>query len=119
MAPRPSPRSGIAGIFRRAHLERRLSPVRAPTCATFFLPCLLAAQSPDTAKPAAGSPSAPVVRAVEIRRSDIFDSGETGGLLHRAANGLHYMTREAVVRRELLFREATNPPRDEAGARCR
>src|SRR6266540_3822838 len=90
----------LAGIFRRALPERRLSPAWAPASAIIFLPCLLAAQSPEAANPAA----APVVRAIDIRRSDIFDPGEARGWLQRAANGLHYMTRDAIVRRELLFR---------------
>jgi len=45
-----------------------------------------------------------IVRAVEIRRYDIFDPSEATSFLPRLANGLHFVTREGVVRRELLFR---------------
>jgi len=45
-----------------------------------------------------------IIRAVEIRRYDIFDPSEATSSLPRLANGLHFVTREGVVRRELLFR---------------
>ena len=45
-----------------------------------------------------------MVRAVEVRRHDIFSPSETNGFLPRLANGLHFVTRAWVVRRELLFR---------------
>jgi hypothetical protein len=45
-----------------------------------------------------------MIRGVEIRRHDIFSPSEANGLLPRLANGLHFVTRAWVVRRELLFR---------------
>lgn len=45
-----------------------------------------------------------VVRAVEIRRLNIFSPAEATGFLTRLANSLHFTTRASVVRRELLFR---------------
>ncbi len=54
---------------------------------------------------ASDSLSAPTIRAIEIRRSDIFDSSETKHWYARVANALHFQTRESVVRRELLFNE--------------
>lgn len=55
---------------------------------------------------AQGTPpdSTRIVRAVEIRRHDIFAPFEATSFLPRLANGLHFTTREPVVRRELLFR---------------
>ncbi|MGH7659253.1 MAG: POTRA domain-containing protein, partial [Gemmatimonadales bacterium] len=50
------------------------------------------------------SESAPVIRAIEVHRFDIFDPSEATGIIPRLANGLHVTTREFVVRRELLFR---------------
>ena len=46
----------------------------------------------------------PIVRAIDIRRYDIFAPSEATNFLARAANGLHITTRVRVVRRELLFR---------------
>jgi len=48
--------------------------------------------------------SAGIVRAIQIRRYDIFEPSEATSFLPRLANGLHFVTREGVVRRELLFR---------------
>ena len=45
-----------------------------------------------------------VVRAIELRRLNIFDPTEATSLLPRLANSLHATTRASVVRRELLFR---------------
>lgn len=49
------------------------------------------------------SDSGRIVRAVEIRRNDIFDPAENTGWLTGLANKLHITTREGVVRRELLI----------------
>lgn len=71
------------------------------TAATIFaalLPAVAAAQrapAPDSTR---------IVRAIEIRRFDIFAPREATSFLPRLANGLHFTTREGVVRRELLFR---------------
>lgn len=48
--------------------------------------------------------SAGTIRAIQIRRYDIFEPSEATSFLPRLANGLHFVTREGVVRRELLFR---------------
>ncbi len=56
--------------------------------------------------------TASVVRAIEIRRYDIFAPSEATTFYARAANGLHITTRPRVVRRELLFR--TGEPYDSA-----
>lgn len=50
-----------------------------------------------------GDSAAPVIRAVEIRRNDVFDSTEAHNWLTRLANRLHITTREGVVRREMLL----------------
>ncbi len=46
----------------------------------------------------------PLIRAVEIRRYDIFAPSEATNFPTRAANAVHFTTRAGVVRRELLFR---------------
>lgn len=58
--------------------------------------------------------SSPVIQAVEIRRSDVFDSTEATNWLTRTANSLHIRTRENIVRRELLLR--VGEPYDSARA---
>jgi hypothetical protein len=47
----------------------------------------------------------PLIKYIEIRRSDIFDSAEAKGFLPRLMNGLHIMTTPGVVRREILLKE--------------
>lgn len=59
-------------------------------------PGLLLAQAP--------ADSTPVIRAIEIRRHDVFDPAEATSFVPRMANRLHFTTRASVVRRELLFR---------------
>jgi hypothetical protein len=44
------------------------------------------------------------IRTIEIHRSDIFDSSETNHWYARVVNALHFMSREHLVSRELLFR---------------
>ena len=61
-------------------------------------PCVLAAQAPVTPD------SALLIRAVELRRQDVFAPGETTSFIPRLANDLHFTTRASVIRRELLFR---------------
>ena len=46
--------------------------------------------------------SALIIRGVQLQRRDIFDPNETSWLA-RMANRLHFQTRPAVIRRELLF----------------
>jgi Omp85 superfamily domain len=55
-----------------------------------------------------------MVRAVEIRRHDIFDPAESTSWFTRLANRLHITTRDGVVRRELLI--APGEPYDSARA---
>ena len=76
----PSPSPGVPLRFRWIAL------------AILFAPAVLAAQA-----------DSPVIRAVEVRRADVFDSTEATNWATRAANGLHITTREGVVRRELLL----------------
>lgn len=45
----------------------------------------------------------PLISFVEIRRSDIFESSEARSWLPRAINGLHIMTSERVIAREILL----------------
>ena len=89
----------------------RLSSVmRAPTVAGWHLvpagclwllaPMALSAQTVDTVLAAAP----PLVQAIVIERADIFDDQELTKWYARVANGLHIMTRESVIRREILFR---------------
>lgn len=69
--------------------------------AAVLLPLRLPAQSEaDTASTA--DPSR-IVRGVQLQRRDIFDPDERTWFA-RMANGLHILTRPAVIRRELLFR---------------
>jgi len=60
------------------------------------------AQASKPAPPASGNP---VVSSVQLQRENVFDSTERSMWLARAANGLHMLTREHVVQRELLIRE--------------
>lgn len=62
----------------------------------------LTAVSPPTLAAAGCDP--PRIAAVEIVRQDVFSEGEAGGL-YGLVNKTHVVTREWVVRRELLFRE--------------
>lgn len=45
----------------------------------------------------------PIIRHVEIHRSDIFADSEAKSWLPRLVNGLHFMTVPSVVEREVLF----------------
>lgn len=77
--------------------------------AAFLLPLRLPAQtSADT-----GSVPDPglIIRGVQLQRRDIFDPNERSWFA-RLANSLHFRTRPAVIRRELLFR--TGQPYDSA-----
>ena len=47
--------------------------------------------------------TAAVVTSVQIRRENVFDRAESSSWVFRAANSLHIVTREHVVRRELLI----------------
>jgi hypothetical protein len=56
----------------------------------------------------------PIIRHIEVHRSDIFDTTEARGFLPRLVNGLHITTIPGVVSREVLFQ--TGQPYDSAGA---
>jgi hypothetical protein len=62
-----------------------------------WLPSTVLAQS-------SGARRAPVVDSVVVVRENVFDRDEGGGWLKRSANGLHVVTRERIVTRELLVR---------------
>ena len=66
--------------------------------------CAALGRSIAAAAQRAAPDSTRVVRAVELRRLNIFDSTEATSWLPRLANSLHATTRAKVVRRELLFR---------------
>lgn len=63
-----------------------------------LLPAAASGQAGDSAD------TARLIRAIEIRRHDIFNPSEVTGFIPRAANALHFVTRPRVIRRELLFR---------------
>lgn len=56
----------------------------------------------------------PIVKYIEVRRSDIFDSTEAHGFLPKVMNGLHFMTANSVVSREILVKQGE--PFDSADA---
>jgi hypothetical protein len=47
----------------------------------------------------------PIIRHIEVHRSDIFTEEEAKGWLARLVNGLHFTTLPRVVSREILFKE--------------
>jgi hypothetical protein len=73
--------------------------------AILLVPLGLAAQVPtDSVAPGSVSAAAGnTLRAVELDRRDIFDPNERGWIA-RLGNALHFQTRAATIRRELLFR---------------
>ena len=68
--------------------------------AALLLPFTLYAQGTVDSGPAA-NPDA-IIRGVQLQRRDIFDPNERSWLA-RMANRLHFQTRPAIIRRELLF----------------
>ena len=69
-----------------------------------LVPLRLAGQVPaDSARPDAAPVGGDTLRAVQLDRRDIFDPGERGWVA-RLGNALHFETRAATIRRELLFR---------------
>lgn len=81
---------------------RRVAERHTLTAACIWLlaPAILSAQSIDSSRAASS-----VVHAVVIQRADIFDAEELTAWYARVANGLHIMTRESVIRREILFQQ--------------
>ncbi len=56
----------------------------------------------------------PIIKYIEVRRSDIFDSTEAHGFIPKLMNGLHFMTSSSVISREILLEEGQ--PYDSADA---
>jgi hypothetical protein len=71
-----------------------------PPLAALLLPFTLHAQSTVDSGSVA-DPDA-IIRGVQLQRRDIFDPNERSWLA-RMANRLHFQTRPAIIRRELLF----------------
>ncbi|MFL5401203.1 MAG: hypothetical protein ACJ8BF_00100 [Gemmatimonadales bacterium] len=82
---------------------------RLPLLAALLAPVRLAAQG--TVDSGLVSDSSLIVRGIQLQPRDIFDPNERSWLA-RLANQLHFQTRRAVIRRELLFR--TGQPYDSA-----
>lgn len=66
----------------------------------------LAAPAHARKKPRVYASSGPVVGVIHIERGDVFDPRVPGEdiWLFRAANKLHFVTREEIIQRELLFK---------------
>jgi len=62
-----------------------------------------AAQSSPSTSSQSPSQSAPRIRAIDLQRTEVFDSAEARFWPFRVANVLHAVTRSKVIRRELLF----------------
>jgi hypothetical protein len=69
--------------------------------AVLLLPSTLYAQGTVDSGPPADTDA--IIRGVQLQRRDIFDPNERSWLA-RLANRLHFQTRPAIIRRELLFR---------------
>jgi hypothetical protein len=69
--------------------------------AALFVPLALTAQS--AADSASSADPALIIRGVQLQRREIFDPNERSWLA-RLANKLHFQTKPAIIRRELLFR---------------
>jgi hypothetical protein len=93
----PSYLPALHRLITGVHLDfRRVVPLAA-----LLLPFTLQAQGTVDSAPIP-DPSA-IIRGVQLQRRDIFDPNERSWLA-RIANRLHFQTRPAVIRRELLFR---------------
>ncbi len=69
-----------------------------------LVPLGLAGQTPADSAPSGGPPpGGDTLRGVVLDRRDIFDPDERGWVA-RLGNALHFQTRAATIRRELLFR---------------
>jgi len=87
------------------------SALLVTTAASAVAPKSSRAQMTKAARP---DSNAAVVSAVRIQRENVFDKAESGSWLFGAANKLHIVTREHIVRRELLIPEGA--PFDSATA---
>ena len=47
----------------------------------------------------------PIIKFIEVHRSDIYDSTEAKGFLPKLMNSLHVTTLQGVISREILFKE--------------
>ena len=86
---------------------------RAVLAATAFGASPAASHAQSSQAPPAG-PAAPNVSAVRIKRENVFDEAENAFWVARVANALHIVTRDYVVRRELLIPDGA--PYDSATA---
>jgi hypothetical protein len=79
----------------------------AAALALLLLSAAPAAAQSSRRKPRVYKSSGPVVGVIHIERGDVFDPKVPGEdwWPFRAANKIHWVTREEVVRRELLFKE--------------
>jgi hypothetical protein len=85
-----------------------------PPVMGYPLPARDSAFGPRMGYPDADTLGRPIIRHIEFRRSDIFDSTETNGFIPRLVNGLHVTTVLSVVSREILFKPGE--PYDSADA---
>jgi hypothetical protein len=81
-------------------MRLRLGSALVLTTASAVPVAVCRAQSTQTARP---DSTTGVVSSVQIHRENVFDKAESGSWLFAAANKLHIVTREHVVRRELLI----------------
>jgi hypothetical protein len=83
------------GCASRALVARRLLLIISTLPGTAF--AQVRARADSTSR------SATAIRAVELHRTEVFDSVEARFWPYRVANALHVVTRPHVIRRELLF----------------
>ncbi len=102
----------VSGIFRPLILV--LLPLTGPTnlgrtllrCLVLLVTLLLPARLAGQEAGAAATAGQDTILGIQILRADIFDQEELARKWYaRIANGLHVMTKESVIRRELLFQE--------------
>jgi hypothetical protein len=99
---RPRVFAGAAQRITGALLPSRLHLVVALVAApAYAIPVSLAAQG--TADSGVSTDSDLIIRGIQLQPRDIFDPDERSWVA-RMANRLHFQTRRAVIRRELLFR---------------
>jgi hypothetical protein len=96
-------------VAHRIRLDRIVLFTTACACA--LSPRHTVAQSTEAPRVAQGGS---VVSTVQIERENVFDKSENSSWLARTMNKLHIVTREYVVKRELLVQEAQ--PYDSATA---
>ena len=89
------------------------NPILSGALALAFvtLPAAIGAQSSKRPQPELSST---VVGSIRIERQNVFDRSDHQSWFARVANGLHMLTRERVVRRQMLIK--TGKPFDSASA---